>query len=133
MNMYKMISWILALVAIVILLQTLWFKFTHAPESVYIFAQLGVEPHGRIAAGVVELIASIFLLVPATRAWGALLGFCTMVVAILAHLTKIGIVVQDDGGLLFSLALVVACCCATLLFIHAQQFQVLIRLFKKNL
>jgi hypothetical protein len=100
-------SWILQLVVAGILLQTLFFKFTGAAESVYIFSTLGAEPWGRIGSGVVELIASILLLVPATTTIGAALALAVIAGAILSHLTILGIEVQGDGGLLFALALVV--------------------------
>jgi hypothetical protein len=100
-------SWALQLVVAVILLQTLFFKFTGAAESVYIFSTLGAEPWGRIGSGIVELIAAILLLVPATVTVGATLTLIVIVGAILSHLTILGIEVQGDGGLLFLLALTV--------------------------
>src|SRR5260221_10078039 len=99
----QVISWICRITAAVILLQTLFFKFTGAPESVYIFTKVGLEPWGRCGTGVAELIASILLLMPC-RAWaGALLALGVMAGAIFSHLTVLGIVVQNDGGLLFGL------------------------------
>jgi uncharacterized membrane protein YphA (DoxX/SURF4 family) len=105
----RLVSWILQVLVAVILLQTLFFKFTGAPESVYIFTTLGAEPWGRIGSGVVELIASILLLVPATVTLGALLALGTISGAILGHLTKLGIALTPvgDHGELFTLALVV--------------------------
>jgi uncharacterized membrane protein YphA (DoxX/SURF4 family) len=100
-------SWICQLVAAAILLQTLYFKFTGAPESVYIFTTLGLEPWGRIGSGVVELVAAILLLIPATAGFGAVLALGVISGAIMSHLTKLGIEVQGDGGLLFGLAIVV--------------------------
>src|ERR1051325_10849040 len=105
-------SWILRLLVAGILFQTLFFKFTAAPESVYIFSKLGLEPWGRIGSGVAELIACVLLLVPRTAALGALLALAVISGALASHLTKLGIVVQDDGGLLFVLALVVFACSA---------------------
>ena len=103
----KAVSWALQLIVAAILLQTLFFKFTGAEESVYIFRTLGIEPWGRIGSGIVELIASALLLVPRTVTLGALLALGTIAGAIFSHLTRLGIVVKDDGGLLFGLALVV--------------------------
>lgn len=97
-------SWILQLVAASILFQTLFFKFTGAEESVYIFSMLGAEPWGRIASGVIELVVVALLLVPATTAIGAFLAVGVACGAILSHLARLGIVVKDDGGLLFGLA-----------------------------
>ena len=104
----KIFSWIVRLTAAVILLQTLFFKFTGAPESVYIFTKVGMEPWGRYGTGVVELVASILLL-SSCHCWlGAALALGVMGGAIFSHLTVLGIVVQDDGGLLFALAITVA-------------------------
>src|SRR6516162_392880 len=101
------VSWLLQLAVAGILLQTLFFKFTGAEESVYIFSKLGAEPVGRIGSGVVELIASLLLLIPSTVTLGALLSMGVMAGAILSHLTVLGIEVKGDGGLLFALALTV--------------------------
>src|SRR6266487_1965255 len=99
--------WILRLLAAIILLQTLFFKFTAAPESIYIFSKLGMEPWGRIGSGIFELIAGILILIPATTVFGALLAIALMSGAIFFHLTKLGISVQNDGGQLFIYAIVV--------------------------
>src|SRR5438874_13744844 len=99
------LSWLLRIAAAIILLQTLFFKFTAAPESVYIFTKVGAEPWGRIGSGVVELIAAILLIVPRTTWMGAVLGMGVMAGAIASHLSILGIEVQGDGGLLFALAL----------------------------
>jgi hypothetical protein len=107
MNIRSAIDWTLRLVVALILFQTLFFKFTGAEESVYIFTKLGMEPWGRIGSGVGELIAVVLLLVPRTVVYGAGLALAVIVGAIVSHLTRLGIVVQDDGGLLFGLALVV--------------------------
>lgn len=97
---------IVKLIIIVILGQTLFFKFTGASESIYIFEKLGAEHYGRIASGIVELIASIAILIPRTALLGAFLAFGTMLGAIASHLFVLGIDVQNDGGTLFALALV---------------------------
>ena len=99
------VSWGVQLLVAGILLQTLFFKFTAAPESVYIFTRVGAEPWGRIASGVVELVAALLLLTPALVPLGAILTAGVMAGAILSHLTILGIEVQGDGGLLFALAL----------------------------
>jgi hypothetical protein len=112
------ISWVAQLAAAVILLQTLFFKFTGAPESVYIFSTLGAEPWGRLGSGVVELVAAGLLLWPRFAAFGALLGLGVMGGAIISHLTKLGIVVQDDGGTLFILAVVTAACCVAVVYLR---------------
>ncbi|MBX7259249.1 MAG: DoxX family protein [Candidatus Hydrogenedentes bacterium] len=105
--MQAAVSWPLQIIVVAILVQTLYFKFTGAEESVYIFTKLGMEPYGRIGSGIAELIASVLLLVPATVSVGAVLSLGVISGAIVSHLTKLGIEVQGDGGLLFALALVV--------------------------
>jgi uncharacterized membrane protein YphA (DoxX/SURF4 family) len=114
-------AWILRIVAALILLQTLFFKFTAAPESVYIFTKVGLEPYGRIGSGVAELIAAILILNPATTWVGAGLALAVMFGAIFSHLTVLGIQVMGDGGLLFGLALAVAVCSAVLLFLQRRR------------
>jgi uncharacterized membrane protein len=103
----QIVSGLLQLLAAVILLQTLFFKFTGAEESVYIFSTLGVEPWGRIGSGFVELIAAAMLLYPPTAAAGAALAMGLMAGAIFSHLTVLGLAVKGDGGLLFALAVTV--------------------------
>jgi uncharacterized membrane protein YphA (DoxX/SURF4 family) len=112
------LSWTVQIIAALILAQTLFFKFTAAPESVAIFTKLGVEPFGRIIAGSMELITVILLLIP-RRAWlGAILGIMTMGGAIMSHLTIIGIESEGDGGYLFFLATITLTCCFTVAYIR---------------
>lgn len=109
------LSWALQILAAVILLQTLFFKFSGAAESVYIFSTLGAEPAGRIGSGIVELVAAVLLLVPATVAVGAVLAIGLMAGALVSHLTVLGIEIMGDGGLLFGLALTVLASAAVVL------------------
>ncbi len=104
------IFWAARIIAAVILLQTLYFKFSGAEESVYIFTTVGMEPWGRIGVGVLELAAAILLIVPATVWIGAVLSAGLMGGAMLMHLTLLGISVQGDNGYLFFLAAVVMVC-----------------------
>ena len=122
-------SWVLRIVAAVILLQTLFFKFTAAPESVYIFTKVGAEPWGRIGSGIIELIAATLLLIPRTAWLGAGIALGVMAGAIVSHLTVLGIVVMNDGGLLFSLALTVFLSSAAVLTLHRREIPVLGRRF----
>jgi uncharacterized membrane protein YphA (DoxX/SURF4 family) len=112
----KILSLLAKIIAAIIMLQTLYFKFTAQPESVYIFSTLGIEPFGRIGSGVGELIASILLLVPRTSWIGAIMGIGVMAGAIVSHLTILGVEVQGDGGQLFGMALITFLCCAFVLF-----------------
>jgi len=100
-----------AILAALLLLQTLFFKFTGAPESIYIFNQLGIEPYGRIGTGVLELIISGLLVFKRSSVIGGLLGLGVMSGAILSHIFVLGIEVSNDGGLLFMMALLVFVLC----------------------
>ncbi len=120
----KRLSWILQLVVAAILAQTLYFKFTAAPESVYIFSTLGLEPAGRIGSGIAEAVAVVLLLVPATAAVGALLALGVISGALASHLTRLGIEVQGDGGLLFGLACVVFAGSAVVLWLRRSELPV---------
>ncbi|MFN7116589.1 MAG: DoxX family protein [Saprospiraceae bacterium] len=124
----KIISWIARIGAAVILLQTLFFKFTAHPDSVYIFSELGVEPYGRIGLGVIELITAILLLIPRTVWIGAVIGLGIISGAIFAHLTQLGIVLEydgkNDGGGLFMLAVATFVLCAIILYLHRAEIQI---------
>jgi hypothetical protein len=124
------LSWILQLTVAGILLQTLFFKFTGAEESVYIFTAVHAEPWGRIGSGVVELIAALLLLVPATVSLGAILTMGVLAGALLTHLTILGLVVMDDGGVLFALALVGFIGSAIVLVLRRADIPVLGRYFE---
>ena len=114
-------TWILRILAALILLQTLYFKFSASPESIYIFSKLGMEPWGRISIGILELIAGILILVPATTPFGALLAIALMSGAIFFHLTKLGISVQNDGGQLFIYAVLVLVSSTVLVIIYRSE------------
>ncbi|WP_114941651.1 DoxX family protein [Mucilaginibacter endophyticus] len=118
---FNILVWSLRLLAAIIMLQTLFFKFTAAPESVYIFTKLGMEPWGRIGIGSLELAAAILIIIPRTTGIGALLAVGLMAGAIFFHLTKLGIEVQGDGGQLFILATLVFTSSAVLLFIFRKE------------
>ncbi len=131
------VSWLLQVAVAGILVQTLFFKFTGAEESVYIFSTVGqfvnipgVEPWGRIASAVVELMASLLLLVPATASAGAILAMGVMSGAIGSHLLILGIEVKGDGGLLFGLALAVFIGSAIVLGLRRAEIPVVGRFFR---
>jgi hypothetical protein len=131
------LSWVAQLVVAGILLQTLFFKFTGADESRYIFSTVGqflgiggVEPWGRIGSGVIELVASLLLLIPATAVAGAVLALGVMGGAIASHVVILGIAVQGDGGLLFGLALVAFAGSALVLILRRAQLPALVRLLQ---
>lgn len=115
------ISWLLQILVAAILAQTLFFKFTAAAESVYIFQSLGAEPWGRLASGIAELIAVILLLIPTLAVYGAGLTIGILSGAIGAHLFVLGIEVQGDGGLLFGLAVLATLASAGILFLRRHE------------
>jgi uncharacterized membrane protein YphA (DoxX/SURF4 family) len=132
-NLKNIVYWVLRLIAAGIMLQTLFFKFTASPESVYIFSTIGMEPWGRIGVGIQELIAAVLLLIPRTTAFGAILGMGLMAGAMFIHLTVLGIevhvdgAVRGDGGLLFVYALLVFISCMILAIAYRAQ---ILNLFK---
>jgi uncharacterized membrane protein YphA (DoxX/SURF4 family) len=116
--MKKYLSLALRLIVAVILIQTLRFKFTAHPDSVYIFEKVGLEPIGRISIGILELIAGILLLIPKTIWIGATLTLGIIGGAIFMHLTQLGININNDGGVLFITAIITFLLAAIILFIH---------------
>jgi len=117
----QLITKIAAIITAIILLQTLFYKFSAAPESVYIFETVGLEPFGRIGIGILELITSFLLLMNRTRILGALLGIVIISGAIFLHLTKLGIEVMNDGGLLFYLAVTVFILSSLILILNKKE------------
>jgi uncharacterized membrane protein YphA (DoxX/SURF4 family) len=123
--------WIPRIVAALIMLQTLFFKFTGAEESIYIFTTVGMEPWGRYGSGVAELLASILILLPSFSVYGALLGVMTMSGAVFFHLTKLGIEVMGDKGQLFMYALLVLISSIIIIFFEREKLKLLFnRIFK---
>ncbi len=120
-------TWLLRIIAAVIMLQTLYFKFTAKPESVQLFTLLGMEPWGRIGTGVVELIASILILIPRTTLMGSIMGLGLMSGAIFFHLTKLGIYFGGDA-VLFSYAVICFVCCAALVVVYRKNIPQLLKL-----
>lgn len=126
MKTKTILYWLARLVAAAIMLQTLYFKFMAAPESVYIFTTVGMEPWGRIGVGVLELIASLLILVSATAWLGGLLAAGLMAGALGMHLTLLGIEVQGDGGQLFIYALVVTLCALYVVWFNTEKIKALL-------
>ncbi len=133
MKLRIILSWAFRVAAAIILLQTLYFKFTAHPESVELFTKLGVEPWGRIGTGIIELITGILLLIPATAFLGGFLGMGLMAGAILSHLTVIGIESKGDGGQLFTLAIIVLVLSLLIQFLHKDQGVSLLKRYSKQL
>ncbi|HEU5291690.1 MAG TPA: DoxX family protein [Cyclobacteriaceae bacterium] len=121
MKIKTIVSIALRLVASLLMLQTLYFKFTAQPESVYIFSEVGIEPWGRIGTGIAELVAAVLLLAPPTIALGALFAIGIMTGAIATHVFVLGIEVQGDGGQLFAYAFIILVASVILLTMYKQQ------------
>lgn len=121
----KIFLWLTRIVASFILLQTLYFKFTAAPESVYIFEKLGAGAAGRIGSGVAELIVGVLLLLPKWTKYGSLGALGVISGAIISHLTILGIEVQGDGGTLFYLAIAVFICALANLLLTKEMIKIL--------
>ncbi len=131
MHYKNILYWIARIVAAIILLQTLFFKFTGSEESVYIFTTVGMEPWGRIGVGVMELIAGSLLLINRTAWLGAGLSLGLMMGAIGMHLTLLGIEVKDDGGYLFMLAIVVLVCSVFILVMNEENISAFVKRIKR--
>lgn len=126
----RILSWTFRIAVALIFVQTLFFKFTGAEESRYIFSTLmgeELEAVGRIGSGIVELVAAVLIVIPRTAVWGALLALATISGAIFSHLTVLGIVVKDDSGTLFTLAVAVFVLSLSILAIHRRELPVLAR------
>ncbi|MDO7172846.1 DoxX family membrane protein [Mariniflexile sp. AS56] len=116
--MKKYIPLILRIAVAVILIQTLRFKFTAHPDSVYIFEKVGLEPYGRITSGILELTAGILLLLPKTVWIGAIISLSIISGAIIMHVTLLGIEINKDGGVLFYTALLTFTLSAIILWLY---------------
>ena len=126
--MRKHIPLVLRIIVAIILIQTLRFKFSGHPDSVYIFEKVGLEPVGRIGIGILELIAGILILIPKTVWMGSLLALGILGGAIMMHLTQIGIEVRNDGGLLFFTAIITFILSGIILYMNRSK----ILFLKKN-
>ena len=123
--MKKYFPFVLRIIIAIILFQTLRFKFTAHPDSIYIFETVGLEPIGRIGIGVLELIAGILLLIPKTIWAGALLTLGLIGGAILMHLTLLGIEVNNDGGTLFITAVITFILSVIVLYLYRKEIPII--------
>ena len=131
-KLQTILQWVLRFIAAIIMLQTLYFKFSGAEESVYIFTQMGIEPWGRYVTGIAELIASILILYKPLTAFGSLMAVGIMSGALVSHILVLGIVVKDDNGLLFSYALIVWLASVILAWLNRAQLVDFLKKFKKG-
>lgn len=132
MSFSNIIVWICRIVAAGLMLQTLYFKFSGAEESIYIFTKVGIEPWGRYVTGAAELVAAIVILIPAISGFGAVIAVGVMSGALLSHATILGIEVKGDGGQLFFYALAVFFCSLYVIWHHRQVFIQIFNTFLKN-
>lgn len=123
--MKKYFPFVLRIIIAIILFQTLRFKFTAHPDSIYIFETVGLEPIGRIGIGVLELIAGILLLIPKTIWAGVLLTLGLIGGAILMHLTLLGIEVNNDGGTLFITAVITFILSVIVLYLYRKEIPII--------
>ncbi len=123
----KILSWAVQILAAVVLFQTLYYKFSGGPETVYIFETIGMEPWGRYISGLLELVAAILLLLPRISWVGAMLGLGMISFAIYFHFTQLGIEIKGDGGALFYLAVTVFVSCVIILLLRRHQLKADIR------
>lgn len=114
--MGKKIILVFRIIISILLIQTLQYKFTAHPDSVYIFSKVGLEPIGRIGIGILEFIAAFLIIIPKTIWIGALLTVGIIGGAIIMHLTLLGIEIDNDGGKLFYMALFIFILSAIILF-----------------
>jgi hypothetical protein len=121
----KIFLLLLKLLITLIVGQTLFFKFSGAAESVYIFNTLGVEPWGRLFLGAMELLSIILLWIPKTMLSALLLILGMMSGAIASHLFILGIEIMGDGGELFILGLVTWLAAVVLLFTKREEIKLL--------
>ena len=127
MKKTALLLWICRITAATLMLQTLYFKFSGAEESIYIFSTIGIEPWGRIGTGIAELFAGILILIPKTSVYGALMAMGIMAGAIMSHIFILGIIVKNDGGQLFAYAVIVFLCSVYLIYQQRNQLFNLIR------
>lgn len=148
--MKKHIPLVLAVFVVLVFIQSLFFKFTGSQESVILFETVGqwmseiplfvlisdgFKVYGGVLIGIVELVASVLILIPATRAWGALAGLSVMSGSIFFHLaTPLGVnrvidaAGKTDGGVQFLMACGVWLSCAALMYMNRHQLSSLARL-----
>ena len=131
-KLQTILQWVLRFIAAIIMLQTLYFKFSGAEESVYIFTQMGIEPWGRYVTGIAELIASILILYKPLTAFGSLMAVGIMSGALVSHILVLGVEVNDDNGLLFSYALIVWLASVILAWLNRAQLVDFLKKFKKG-
>lgn len=118
--MKKYFPFALKFIAAILMLQTLFFKFTGVQESIELFTNLAGENEAilRIGTGFLELIASVLLFIPKKTWLGAVLTVGLMGGAIMGHLTLLGIEHNKDGGRLFICALITFISGAILLLLN---------------
>lgn len=114
-------SWICALIAAGIMMETLFFKFSGAAESRYIFSKMGTDPYMRWTQGVWELLAALGLLIPGWHWLGGILTLGDMGAAIISHMTWLGYAALGDHELLLGMALTTFTCGFTIVVLHRHQ------------
>ena len=122
MKKTSLLSFVIRIAISLIYLQTLYFKFTAHPDSVYIFSKLGLEPYGRIGIGMLELIVAILLVLNKTKLLSIIVSLGIITGAIASHLLVIGITIKEDHGGLFTLAIIIFTLNIVLIYLHKTDF-----------
>lgn len=138
MNAKKVFIYALIAYVLFVFLQSLPYKFSAHEETQIIFTTIAdwmktvglgaIAPafaaYGGYLIGGAELLASVLIIIPATRRFGALFGLGIISGAIFFHLfTPLGVVrvIDDagntDGGILFFMACGVWVACALLIWL----------------
>jgi len=121
MTMKEYLSWTIRILTTFIIFQIVYFKLSGDPKCIYVFKKVGGEPIGRLTTGLIELLAGILLLVPTTKIWGAIIAFLAACCCLYAHFTVLGIIINNDGGLLFAMTFSVFILSIILFFLHQKE------------
>lgn len=92
----KLISIVFQIIAALILANAAFGKFSGNEMSVHVFHELNIL-ETRIVIGIIEVLAALLLLSKIPQ-YGALLGFGTMLGALIAHVSILGMEIHGDGG-----------------------------------
>ena len=123
----NIVSWVAQIGVVFILGQTLFFKFTDAPEVVALFNKLGMGAFGYKTIGLFELIACVLLLIRSSIIWGAILSWGLMSGAIMAHVTKVGF--EGDDGSLGMMAIIAWLLSCLIIYLRRQQISIVANMF----
>lgn len=110
MNIKLIVTWILVVIAAVILIYNAYIKLSSNPGAIQLFSSLGLEPFGRFTIGLLELAAAVLMIFPGTVKYGAVLGSILMSGVIVIHITKLGIALNGNYSFFFMGVIAFLCC-----------------------